>query len=91
MEVDRVDHFVLTVASIGATCEFCSKVLGVEVIEFAGGRKALAFGVQKINLRQRGKEFEPKARIPIPGRATFLGSSPRVRGTPTKKTGEILK
>ena len=29
--------------------------------------KALAFGTQKINLHQRGKEFEPKAERPTPG------------------------
>ena len=71
MKIDRVDHFVLTVASIEATCEFYSKVLGMDVIEFAGGRKALAFGNQKINLHQRGKEFEPKALTPTPGSGDF--------------------
>lgn len=71
MKIDRVDHFVLTVASIEATCEFYSKVLGMEVVEFAGGRKALAFGAQKINLHQRGKEFEPKALTPTPGSGDF--------------------
>lgn len=71
MKIDRVDHFVLTVASIEATCEFYSKVLGMEVTEFAGGRKALTFGAQKINLHQKGKEFEPKARAPKPGSGDF--------------------
>lgn len=42
MKIDRVDHFVLTVASIDVTCEFYSKVLGMKVTEFAGGRKALS-------------------------------------------------
>ncbi|MDG1767998.1 MAG: VOC family protein [Yoonia sp.] len=71
MKIDRVDHFVLTVASIEATCEFYSKVLGMEIVEFAGGRKALAFGVQKINLHQKGKEFEPKALTPTAGSGDF--------------------
>lgn len=71
MKIDHVDHFVLTVASIDATCEFYSEVLGMEVVEFAGGRKALSFGVQKINLHQRGKEFEPKALTPTPGSGDF--------------------
>lgn len=71
MKIDRVDHFVLTVASIDATCDFYSNVLGMEVVEFAGGRKALVFGAQKINLHQRGKEFEPKALTPTPGSGDF--------------------
>lgn len=71
MKIDRVDHFVLTVASIDVTCEFYARVLGMEVTEFAGGRKAISFGVQKINLHQKGKEFEPKARTPKPGSGDF--------------------
>ncbi len=43
--------------------------LGMRIITFAGGRKALAFGRQKINLHQRGREFEPKALHPTPGSA----------------------
>jgi catechol 2,3-dioxygenase-like lactoylglutathione lyase family enzyme len=36
-------------------------------VTFAGGRKALAFGRQKINLHVAGREFEPKADRPTPG------------------------
>lgn len=36
---------------------------------FGGGRRSLAFGRQKINLHQRGNEFEPKAAHPTPGSA----------------------
>lgn len=60
MQIDRVDHFVLTVVSIEKTCAFYTEVLGMDVVEFAGGRKALAFGAQKINLHEKGNEFEPK-------------------------------
>jgi len=42
-------------------------VLGMRVVTFAGGRKALAFGRQKINLHVAGREFEPKAAHPAPG------------------------
>ena len=31
------------------------------------GRMALKFGTQKLNLHQKGKEFEPKAEYPTPG------------------------
>jgi len=30
-------------------------------------RKAFKFGNQKINLHVRGREFEPKAHLPVPG------------------------
>lgn len=69
MNVDRLDHLVLTVRDIRATCEFYATVLGMQVVTFEGGRTALAFGRQKINLHERGKEFEPRARVPTPGSA----------------------
>jgi len=34
---------------------------------FGEGRMALKFGGQKINLHERGKEFEPKAMVALPG------------------------
>jgi len=71
VKIDRIDHVVLTVRNIQATCEFYSRVLGMEVVTFAGGRKALTFGEQKINLHQSGREFEPKALRPTPGSADF--------------------
>lgn len=67
MKIDSLDHLVLTVKDIDATCEFYSKALGMEVVTFGGGRKALSFGSQKINLHQQGHEFEPKAQRPTPG------------------------
>lgn len=71
MRIDRIDHFVLTVASIEATCDFYSRVLGMSVVTFGQGRKALVFGRQKINLHEVGKEFEPKAKTPVAGSADF--------------------
>ncbi len=69
--IDRIDHFVLTVADIQATCDFYVRALGLEVVTFGQGRKALAFGRQKINLHQAGAEFGPKAARPMPGSADF--------------------
>ena len=69
MRIDRIDHFVLTVASIQTTCDFYSRVLGMSVVTFGQGRKALLFGRQKINLHEAGHEFEPKAATPLPGSA----------------------
>ncbi|WP_414039851.1 VOC family protein [Acidithiobacillus sp. M4-SHS-6] len=78
MQIDRIDHIVLTVADISATCEFYSRVLGMRVISFAGERKALAFGRQKVNLHAHGREFEPKASLPTPGSADLclIASTP---------------
>jgi len=69
MEIDRLDHLVLTVRDLAATCAFYQRVLGMEVVEFGAGRKALSFGRNKINLHPQGREFEPKAAHPTPGSA----------------------
>jgi catechol 2,3-dioxygenase-like lactoylglutathione lyase family enzyme len=69
--IDRIDHVVLTVADIEATCDFYGRVLGMEKIVFAGGRVALGFGSQKINLHPAGNEYDPKAKNPVPGSADF--------------------
>ncbi|SRR6266571_2087534 len=69
MKLDRLDHLVLTVRNVETTCAFYSNVLGMDVVTFENGRKALSFGSQKINLHEAGKEFEPKAYRPTPGSA----------------------
>ena len=69
MRIERLDHLVLTVRDIAATCDFYARVLGMEVVTFGAGRKALAFGRQKFNLHEAGREFEPKADTPTPGSA----------------------
>jgi catechol 2,3-dioxygenase-like lactoylglutathione lyase family enzyme len=69
MQLDRLDHLVLTVADIERTCAFYERVLGMEAITVGDGRRALRFGDQKINLHQAGREFEPKALHPLPGSA----------------------
>jgi catechol 2,3-dioxygenase-like lactoylglutathione lyase family enzyme len=78
MKIDRLDHLVLTVKDIEVTCAFYTRALGMEVVTFGQGRKALSFGAQKINLHQQGKEFEPKAHKPTPGSADlcFIASVP---------------
>jgi catechol 2,3-dioxygenase-like lactoylglutathione lyase family enzyme len=78
MKIDRLDHLVLTVKNIAVTCEFYSNVLGMEVVTFGEDRKALVFGMQKINLHEHDKEFDPKAQYPTPGSADlcFLTKAP---------------
>jgi catechol 2,3-dioxygenase-like lactoylglutathione lyase family enzyme len=69
VKVDRLDHLVLTVKNIDATCRFYATVLGLEVVTFGDHRQALACGSQRINLHQAGKEFQPRAHQPTPGSA----------------------
>jgi catechol 2,3-dioxygenase-like lactoylglutathione lyase family enzyme len=69
MRIDRLDHLVLTVASIEASCAFYERTLGMTVVRFGQGRIALAFGTQKINLHLAGSEFVPHAQHPVPGSA----------------------
>ncbi|MCM0035706.1 MAG: VOC family protein [Burkholderiaceae bacterium] len=78
MKIDRLDHLVLTVASLEKTCDFYSRVLGFEVITFLGDRKALGFGQQKINLHQIDNTYDPKALCPTAGSGDlcFIASTP---------------
>jgi len=70
--IDHLDHLVLTTCNEEACVDFYTRVLGMTLESFVGGtppvtRKAFKFGHQKINLHVRGKEFEPKAHVPVPG------------------------
>jgi len=78
MNVSSLDHLVLTVRDLTAAIAFYTRALGMQEVTFGNGRKALAFGTQKINLHQAGREFEPKADKPTPGSADlcFLTDTP---------------
>ncbi|MET0427291.1 MAG: VOC family protein [Microvirga sp.] len=71
MRIASIDHFVLVVKDVPATCAFYGRVLGMEVREMGSGRFALHFGRQKINLQQVGLSVDPLARHPTPGAADF--------------------
>jgi len=66
--IEQLDHLVLTVSNLDATIDFYTEVLSMDAVTF-NGRKALRFGDQKLNLHQRGHEFNPKAAHPTPGSA----------------------
>jgi catechol 2,3-dioxygenase-like lactoylglutathione lyase family enzyme len=68
MRIRSLDHIVLTCADPEATVAFYERV-GMQREEFGGGRLALRFGDQKINLHQAGAEFQPHAATPLPGTA----------------------
>jgi catechol 2,3-dioxygenase-like lactoylglutathione lyase family enzyme len=65
--IDHLDHLVLTCIDEAATRHFYTEVLQMKLETFGAGRTAFKFGNQKINLHVRGKEFEPKAHVPVPG------------------------
>jgi catechol 2,3-dioxygenase-like lactoylglutathione lyase family enzyme len=77
MKIDRIDHLVLTVRDIEATCAFYSRVLGMEPAN-SEGRRALNFGSQKINLHPADAPISPHAFHPTPGSADlcFISSMP---------------
>ena len=81
--IDHLDHLVLTTCNEDACVDFYTRVLGMTLESFVGGtppvtRKAFKFGHQKINLHVRGKEFDPKAYLPVPGALDlcFIASVP---------------
>ncbi len=67
MQVNRLDHLVLTVIDINKSVAFYTSLLGMQKEVFGEGRVALVFGNQKINLHEYKNEFEPKAAHPLPG------------------------
>lgn len=91
MNIESIDHIVLTVKDIEVTCDFYTQVLGMEVATFKAGREALLFGVQKINLHEHGKEFEPKAKVPTPGSADlcFITTVPIAQVLEHLRTNDI--
>lgn len=69
MDIDRLDHLVLTVADVEATCAFYARVLQMQPVTFADGRRALRFGNQKLNLHPAQAPLAPHAAHPTPGSA----------------------
>jgi catechol 2,3-dioxygenase-like lactoylglutathione lyase family enzyme len=76
--IARLDHFVLTVRDVDATCDFYTRVLGMQVMKFGAGRTALKFGSQKINLHPVENTITLKAEHPAPGSADvcFITDTP---------------
>ena len=81
--IDHLDHIVLTTSREAECVRFYTEVLGMRLETFVGGnppveRKAFKFGPNKINLHVQGREFEPKAHLPVPGALDlcFIASIP---------------
>ena len=69
MQVESLDHLVLTVADVEASAIFYCRVLGMQRVVFGAGRVALQFGRQKINLHPAVAPLQPHALRPTPGSA----------------------
>ncbi|KHA62096.1 hypothetical protein NL53_02100 [Vibrio variabilis] len=61
--ISHIDHIVLTVSDIAHSVAFYQRVLLMEEVTFANGRKALKFGNQKINLQLLGQEPRNRAQV----------------------------
>ena len=69
MQVQSLDHLVLTVADVEASAIFYARILGMKRVRFGEGRTALQFGNQKINLHPADAPFQPHAFRPVAGSA----------------------
>jgi catechol 2,3-dioxygenase-like lactoylglutathione lyase family enzyme len=76
--IDHLDHLVLTTNDEAACIRFYVDILGMSHQRFGQGRQSFHFGAQKINLHVKGREFEPKAHLPVPGALDlcFIASVP---------------
>lgn len=79
--IDHIDHIVLTTRDREACERFYTQVLGMKLSRFktpTEERVAFAFGSQKINVHEWGKEFTPRAHVAAPGTLDlcFIASVP---------------
>ena len=52
--ISHIDHIVLTVSDIEQSVSFYKRVLHMQEVTLANGRKAVTFGKQKINFQLLG-------------------------------------
>ena len=67
--ITGLDHLVLTVTDLDQSADFYQRVLGMRPVTFGAGRRALDFGISKINLHRAGQEITPHAARPTRGSA----------------------
>ena len=65
--VDHIDHVVLNCRDVDACVDWYVRVLGMRQEVFGGGRIALVFGEQKINVRPTGAPNWVTAATDAPG------------------------
>ena len=67
LTIDHIDHVVLNCRDVDATVDWYVRVLGMQRVVFGGGRIALAFGTQKLNVRPTGAPNWVTAAADAPG------------------------
>ena len=68
INIDHIDHLVLTTKDVKATITFYTDILGFQLYVYGEDqRKALIFGDYKINIHSLEQSYEPKAKQPTPG------------------------
>ena len=65
--IDRIDHVVINCRDLEATAAWYERALGMKRVVFGGGRVALAFGRQKLNLRPTGADNWETGQVDAPG------------------------
>ncbi len=70
MELTGIDHLVITVSDVDATCAFY-EALGAETVTFGDDRKAVRFGDQKINVHPTDNDIDLVADRPTVGGGDF--------------------
>lgn len=81
MQIDSIDHIVLTVKDIDKSVAFYTSILGMQMRVFGEKRVALFFGKQKINLHKATEELLPHAQHPTSGSADIC----LITNTPLKE------
>src|SRR5262249_35400626 len=71
IQIDSLDHVVLTVRDLRATLHFYQDVLGMRPVVFGDGRHALHFGAQKLNLHEVSRAVDANVRHATPGSGDF--------------------
>ena len=69
MNLQKIDHLVLSVADVERSCRFYCDVMGMRRVMFGENRTALHFGEYKINLHPIDWDYYLKAYKPSAGSA----------------------
>ena len=77
MQIDHLDHLVLTVADVDATLDFYTRVLGMQLVTFGEARKALAFASRRSTCTRPGASSSQRPNGLRQARQTCALSSPR--------------
>lgn len=72
MKVERIDHLNLSVADIARSCDFYTRVLGMERVSRGEGRAAVRFGAHKINLDPAAADAQKR----LPAHLCFVAEAP---------------